>query len=61
MEGAAQSAQGWSDSNKAGDLLKLRESVLSKELEEHKEVKELKGFRLQTARAAFKKAWQERD
>ena len=50
------------DTNKAGDLEKLREKALLKEFEEYKEVKKkLKVFRLEAVRAGFKKAWQERD
>ena len=50
------------DSNKAGDLEKLREKALMKEFEEYKQAKKkLKIFRLEAVRAGFKKAWQERD
>lgn len=50
------------DPNKAGDLEKLREKALLKEFEVYKESKgKLKVFRLEAVRAAFKKAWQERD
>ena len=50
------------DPNKAGDLEKLREKALLKEFEEYKEVKKkLKVFRLESVRAGFRKAWQERD
>ena len=51
------------DPNKAGDLEKLRERSLLKEFEEYRtsSQKRLKVFRLETVRAGFKKAWQERD
>ena len=50
------------DPNKAGDLEKLREKALLKEFEEYKgPKKKLKVFRLESVRAGFKKAWQERD
>ncbi|MCG7969982.1 MAG: DNA methylase [Candidatus Thiodiazotropha taylori] len=50
------------DPNKAGDLEKLREKALLKEFEEYKQAKKkLKVFRLESVRAGFKKAWQERD
>ena len=51
------------DPNKAGDLEKLRERVLTREFEEYREFrqKRLKVFRLEAVRAGFKKAWQERD
>jgi predicted RNA-binding Zn-ribbon protein involved in translation (DUF1610 family) len=51
------------DPNKAGDLEKLRERTLLKEFEEYRDSKQkkLKVFRLEAARAGFKKAWQERD
>ena len=50
------------DPNKAGDLEKLREKALLKEFEEYKEAKKkLKLFRLESVRAGFKRAWQERD
>ena len=50
------------DPNKAGDLEKLRERSLLKEFEEYKAAKKrLKIFRLESVRAGFKKAWQERD
>lgn len=51
------------DPNKAGDLEKLREKSLLKEFEEYRAFsqKRLKVFRLEAARAGFKKAWQERD
>jgi len=51
------------DPNKAGDLEKLRERALMRELEEYRESKQkrLKVFRLEAVRAGFKKAWQERD
>lgn len=51
------------DPNKAGDLEKLRERALLKEFEEYRTStqKRLKVFRLEAARAGFKRAWQERD
>jgi hypothetical protein len=62
------------DPRKAGDLEKLRERALMRELEEYlpaprasrqagRESKQrrLKVFRLEAVRAGFKKAWQERD
>jgi len=51
------------DSNKAGDLEKLRERSLLKEFEDYRtsSQKRLKVFRLEAVRAGFKKAWQERD
>src|SRR6266516_776044 len=51
------------DPNKAIDLEKLREKALLKEFDEYKNFKgrQLKIFRLEAARAGFKKAWQERD
>ena len=51
------------DPNKAGDLEKLRERALMREFEEYRESKKkrLKVFRLESVRAGFKKAWQERD
>ena len=50
------------DPNKIGDLEKLREKALLKEFEEYKQAKKkLKVFRLETARAGFKKAWQKRN
>jgi len=51
------------DSNKAGDLEKLRERSLLKEFEEYRASgpKRLKVFRLEAVRAGFKKAWQDRD
>lgn len=48
--------------HKASDLKKLRGKALFKKFEEYKAVKKkLKVFRLEAARAGFKKAWQERD
>ncbi len=51
------------DSNKAGDLEKLRERALLREFQEYRESKQkrLKVFRLEAVRAGFKKAWQDRD
>ena len=51
------------DPNKAGDLEKLRERALLREFEDYRESKQrqLKVFRLESVRAGFKKAWQERD
>jgi len=50
------------DSNRAGDLEKLRDQALLKEFETYKqEKKQLKIFRLEAIRAGFKKAWADRD
>jgi DNA modification methylase len=51
------------DSNKTGDLEKLRERSLLKEFEDYRTStqKRLKVFRLEAVRTGFKKAWQERD
>jgi hypothetical protein len=51
------------DTNRVGDLEKLRERSLLKEFEEYRDSKQkrLKVFRLEAVRAGFKKAWQERD
>jgi hypothetical protein len=51
------------DPNKAQDLEKLRERALLKDFEEYRAFKgrQLKVFRLEAARAGFKKAWQERN
>lgn len=51
------------DTNKAGDLEKLRERSLLKEFEDYRtsSQKRLKVFRLEAVRAGFKKAWQQRD
>ena len=51
------------DSNKAGDLEKIRERALLREFDEYQESKQkrLKVFRLEAVRAGFKKAWQERN
>ena len=55
------------DPNKTGDLEKLREKALLKEFENYVEQtsslpkKKLKLFRMESGRAGFKKAWQERD
>ena len=51
------------DSNKIGDLEKLRERALLKEFNEYKTVvtKKMKVFRLEAVRAGFKKAWMEKD
>jgi len=51
------------DPNKAGDLEKLRERSLLKEFEDYRtsSQKRLKVFRVESVRAGFKKAWQERD
>jgi len=51
------------DSNKVGDLEKLRDRALLREFGEYckSKQKRLKIFRLEAVRAGFKKAWQERD
>ena len=51
------------DSNKAGDLERLRERALLREFEEYRQSvqKRLKVFRLEAVRVGFKRAWQERD
>ena len=51
------------DPNKAGDLEKLRERALLREFDEYQETKQrwLKIFRLESVRAGFKRAWQNRD
>lgn len=50
------------NTNKSGDLEKLREKALLKEFEEYKnDKKKLKIFRLEAVRAGFKNAWQEHD
>ena len=50
------------DSNKIGDMEKLREKALLREFKEYKQTKKkLKVFRLGAVHAGFKKAWQERD
>ena len=50
------------DTNKLGDLDKLRNKALLKEFEEYKQSnKRLKVFRLEAVRAGFKKAWQDND
>ena len=51
------------DPNKAGDLEQLRERALLKEFKAYRASKQrrLKVFRLESFRAGFKKAWQERD
>ncbi len=51
------------DPSKSGDLEKLRERALLREFKIYQETKQrhLKLFRLESLRAGFKKAWQERD
>lgn len=51
------------DPNKEADLEKKREKALLKEFEEYKQAKQkkLKVFRLESVRAGFKKAYQDRD
>lgn len=51
------------DPNKAQDLEKLRERALLKDFEEYKSFtgRKLKSFRIESVRAGFKRAWQERD
>ena len=51
------------DSNRTGDLEKLRERTLLKEFDAYRASPErrLKVFRLEAVRAGFRRAWQERD
>ncbi|MBP2133987.1 DNA modification methylase [Methanomicrobium sp. W14] len=50
------------DPNRASDLEKLRERALLKEFEDYKkDTKKLKIFRIESVRAGFKKAWQEKE
>jgi len=51
------------DSNKAGDLERLRDRALLREFDEYRESnqKQLKVFRREAVCAGFKKAWQERN
>jgi hypothetical protein len=53
----------WYVFNQGGDLEKLREWALLRELDEYKasSQRRLKVFRLEAVRAGFKKAWQEHD
>jgi DNA modification methylase len=61
----AEAADRWyvPDPARSGDLEKFRERALLREFDEYRESKQkqLKTFRLESVRAGFKRAWQERD